>query len=694
MKKITPSRLTAMALAIGSVTAVSTPVYSQQATLEEVTVTAQRRAENLQQVPVSITSISQDQLEFQQVTNVADIQMLVPNINLATNTGLANGARVFIRGIGEDDSRVTVDPAVAMYLDNIYIGRQIGALFDLVDVEQVEVLRGPQGTLYGRNSNGGAIKINSVKPNTEENALQIRGTVGNEGRQDVRISGNLAINSQTALQMAVLDRQRGGLYTVQSNGQSVGEWNSTAYRLAGLFRTDSGVEFLLSYDNLSDDSDPLPATIPEDIEKAAGRDGNIFTIEDDMFTPPSPFLSADSTRYTSEADQDGLSLSINGDWQDYTLSSLTSKRTLENDMVSLINVQYDHVVDQEQLSQEFQVTSNYDGPFNFIAGVFYYKEEVTQNYNYFGVNYDIDAQTEALALYSQGSYDFSDQLRLTAGIRFTDEDKDIVSVRSGAINAAMQGSENFTNTDFKLALDYNINDDVMVFGSVTSGFKSGGWSPDNFVTVKEEAVLAYEAGVKSEWLERSVRLNVTAFFNDYEDMQLNGTTSIGFTRFNVPETETYGLEVDVSWAVTEAFNVYSNVGYLQGEYTKVDAASLMGIGDKDNELKNSPEYSVTIGGRYVFDLGDNGLLTAGMDIAYEDESYNLVSNPEHVKREETTLVNARVAWDSPNQQWQVTAWAKNLTDEIYYPASGSVPWLDTVYAADPKTCGIDVRYQL
>jgi len=157
--------------------------------LEELIVTAQRREESLQSAPIAVTAISADLLAQKQITNVLDLQYAAPNLSLATNTGTANGARLFIRGAGEDESRASAEPAVGVYVDEVYIGRAVGALFDLVDLEQVEVLRGPQGTLYGRNSNGGAIRLNSVRPSTESGEYDVAITAGSDGRFDARATG-------------------------------------------------------------------------------------------------------------------------------------------------------------------------------------------------------------------------------------------------------------------------------------------------------------------------------------------------------------------------------------------------------------------------------------------------------------------------------------------------------------------------
>ena len=188
-----------------------TLAQSGATSLEEVIVTAQRREESLQDVPGAVSALTELDLERKQIGNVLDLQSSIPNISISQNTGTPSGARIYVRGIGEDESRATVEPAVSMYVDGVFIGRQIGSLFDLLDIERIEVLRGPQGTLYGRNTNGGAIKIISKKPDTSGSSLKAKLTAGEEGRYDGVIAANWAISENSALRFSVMQRTRDGL---------------------------------------------------------------------------------------------------------------------------------------------------------------------------------------------------------------------------------------------------------------------------------------------------------------------------------------------------------------------------------------------------------------------------------------------------------------------------------------------------
>lgn len=670
--------------------------------LEEVIVTAQRREESLQDVPGAVSALTELDLERKQIGNVLDLQSSIPNISISQNTGTPSGARIYVRGIGEDESRATVEPAVSMYVDGVFIGRQIGSLFDLLDIERIEVLRGPQGTLYGRNTNGGAIKIISKKPDTSANSLKVKLTAGEEGRYDGVIAANWAISENSALRFSVMQRTRDGLFET-SDGEEVGEWDLSAVRAAYRYTAEDW-DVLLSFDAVRDDSDPRPFANTEEADAAVDNgDGNVYTLSG----------LGNSDRYGSEVEQDGVGLTLTYQWGDYEIQSISSYRTLEDDLATVISFNYNQQTDQSQFSQEFQITSNWDGPLNWVAGFFYYQEDIDLDFVFiFPIELEVD--TTAWALYGQGYYDFSDNLRLTLGVRYTDEEKDFDGVRttSPALTVDPENdSDSWTNTDVKIALSWNVQDNITLYGSYTTGFRSGAWSPDAFsasaifLPVEDEQVDAYEVGIRSDWLDNRLRANLTVFFNDYEDYQQSGTTDEGFTRYSVDEVETSGAELELTMLPLPGLEVSLNVGYLDGEYKDVSsnaARGLTGVTLQDPtdaeevaarialaeslELKNAPEWNAGLTAIYTLSLQNGMYLSFGTDLAYEKESFNLAANPEAVKRDDTFIVNARIALGDEAGSWEVALWGKNLDDEIYYPAaSGS-----GVYPADPRLWGLDL----
>ena len=774
--------------AVASAAALSAPAAAQ---LEEVVVTAERREASMQTVPVAVTAIGAEQIEEKLITNVHDLQYQTPNISIARNTGTASGARIFMRGIGEDESRVSADPAISVYVDGVYLGRQTGALLDLLDVERIEVLRGPQGTLYGRNSSAGAVKLISVKPG-EENEATVGGTIGSEGRVDLRASGNWAISDAVSMRGAFLSRSRDGLHTTVASAvtpeREEGDIDVQAARLAWRFLAGDAWTVDLAIDQTSDDSDPVPASHGGSLN----ADGDLFTIEplsgsmqietDENGTalvpestlntgdcrdrtryyfdaeattptvkPLNPNLSGGGARlgcreFSSTVDTGGLSLSASGALSDdFTLSLLAGYRQLEDELDSHIGGSYQQQTDQDQLSFETSIASagDADAPGAFVAGLYYFTEDVRLDSSFFGAGHSIDVRAKAIALFGHGSYEFTDALTLTAGLRYTDETKDFAG--DGPAGAPAE-SRNFHNASYKLAVDWRLNDEVMAYAALVTGFKSGGWSPDCFegtacfLSVDEEEVQTLEIGLRSELLDRRLRLNATAFQNAYDNQQIAGTVPrLGFTRFNVSESETSGLEIELVYQPTERLRLNATVGLLDTEYSALDVSQAFGLtnadaddrttgspcalgddtkapvridGEDDEtyderaapslrafesavlscayglEMKNAPESQIAVGALYTMALM-GGELDIGVDVAVEDDSWNLVANaPESALTDPGTIINARVAYRA--ERWQATLWAKNLGDEEYSRASTAGG--QQQFAADPALFGLDFQY--
>ncbi|MEM9600362.1 MAG: TonB-dependent receptor, partial [Pseudomonadota bacterium] len=651
------------------------------------------------------------------------------NINIATNTGTASAARIFLRGVGEDESRGAVDQAVGIYVDGVYIGRIVGALFDLVDLEQIEVLRGPQGTLYGRNSNGGAIKITTMRPDTEDFAANGRVTIGNNERFDVKGSVNLPIGDNTAARISGLYKTRDGFFDINPNGgfagatyEGVGALNTVAVR--GSISHDFGNwNVLLTGDYTDDDSDPIPSSVVPGLD----ADNDLFTVEpvpgtscfNDGATQPT--AAAGSFQFTrpvgcfagffNETKSQGLSANISGDVGQFTVESITAFRRLDDNLSSHIGFPYRQQTDQEQLSQEVTASSNFDGPFNFLAGVYYFKEDLNLDTD-FVFPFRVAADVESFAIFGQGEFEVGD-FTLTGGLRYTDEDRQFEGIAfvSGLTNALDVGG---SNVSYTAKVDYDVNDDVMLFASYSTGFKGAAVSPDCFgptacfLPVNEEEVGTIELGFKSRLAGDRVRLNGTYFNNQYDDLQIAATVpGLGFTRFNVDETQISGLEFEFTFAPNDRFELNANLGLLDGEYeqlTQLQAQSLLGaLGAancpggvatiecaQDLELKNAPSYKINLGAIYYQPFANGELIFSG-DISFEDDSFNLVANaPFSAATDIPDLVNARIAYRPDDAFWNVAIWARNLTDQSYYRAGTATA--NAVYAAEPITYGIDFGF--
>lgn len=601
-------------------------------------------------------------------------------------------------------------------------------MLDLLDLERIEVLRGPQGTLYGRNATGGAIKYVSKRPETGVNELDLYATLGNFSRFDAKAVGNFALGANTAIRASVLRRTQDGAFTAWSDGDDIGEVDATSARVALLH--DFGNEWTLyaAVDTVQDDTDPIPTSLPEGFDV----DNDVFTLDPapgvDCTDPAESVWSGCFENYSSEVESFGALLEISGPLGDFTFRSLTGYREVEDDLdTNFGSFNFQQQTDQDQFSQEFTLTSDFDGPFNFVSGLYYFEEDANLDY-LFAIPATLRVKTDAWAVFGEGTFQFTEYWELRAGIRYTDESKDMLG-RSifftdvlGLDGFVRDDERSFDSTDYRLALQYHVNSDVMFYGSYTTGFKSGGYSPDCFSPlpvcmnpVRPESVDTWEIGTRGELFGNRLRLNITYFDNTYEDLQLGGSTPQGFIRYNVPEVETDGLEVEWLFQATSNLTLDGYVAYSDGSYTEVDQNTIVAIGGtlpnpvcggevpdeacllNNFELKNLPEWSYAVAGSYLTTMANGYELSTRVSLSYEDETFHLVGNTPEIKREDTTLVDARITLADPGDKWSVSLWGKNLTDEVYYPAGTTVGRdaigvVGLVFPAMPRTFGADLRY--
>lgn len=696
-----------------------------QAQIDEIVTTAQRRAESTQDVPVAVTVISTEDFEVKQINDTLDLQNFVPNLNIGTNTGTANAPRIFLRGIGEDESRGAVEPAVGTYIDGVYIGRLVGSLLDLVDLEQVEVLRGPQGTLYGRNSNGGAIKISSIKPQ-QETAASARFTFGNLGRFDARGMANYALTDTTAVRLTGLYKERDGFIDFRPTGngisdqarENINQVETIAFR--GSLSQDIGDwNVLITADYTDDDSDPTPSVIIDSLD----ADGDLFTLEpapgttcasQDANAPAGPFQFTRPVGcfggFSNETKSQGISGTVTGELGMFTVQSISSFRKLNDDLSSHIGFPFAQQTDQDQFSQEVTLSSNLEGPFNFVTGAFYYKEDLVLD-SVFVFPFTVASDTESFAIFGQGEFEVTDRATLTAGLRYTDENREFAgsNLAFGLSNSAETEDSNISYT---LKGDYDLTDNLMVYASYATGFKGSGFSPDCFgatacfLPVDEEEVRTIEFGMKSQIWDNRLQFNATYFNNQYDDLQIAASVpGLGFTRFNVDETQIQGLEVDLLFKPNERFTLAANLGLLDAEYQELDINQAGGLTNNgvpcpggivtidcalNLDLKNAPDYKANISAIYDHPMS-NGTLSFSGDISFEDDSFNLVANtPFSAQTDVPTLINGRIAYTPEDSFWRVSLWAKNITDEEYFRAGTGTG--NAVYPSEPATYGVDVGF--
>jgi iron complex outermembrane receptor protein len=716
------------------------PARAETATaggLEEVTVTARRFAESLQETPVAVSAFSDDALEARAITNLEEIGRYVPNMQFSPN-GIAGGSsgQPFIRGVGQFDFMITTDPGVAIYLDGVYLARSLGNLLDLVDVERVEVLRGPQGTLYGKNTIGGAINVVTRRPGDETELFgEVR--VGDFDRFDARASVSLPlVADRLAVRLAASTKNADGYGKRLLTGDEMGDEGSNAYQAVVDWQPTDTLDVTLALDR-TDVDQAFAVSHVEEINPAAPLQGlynALVAPYDARYITTDPYESNATGLNSNEQDIWGASLTLTWQRGDLTLKSITGYRDQEQEFGTDPDgspetiVDEDDSTDQDQFSEELQLSgTSFGDRLRWVGGLYYFEEDaaglmdVTLLPGIFtaleglpgpfvplapGVTcppppevplpcaggagnplntiFDLtriitlDQQTQSVAVYGQASYQLTEPLSLTVGVRYTREDKDFstslyLPTSGQFLIPPTKRSDSWSDVSPRFGVEYRVNDDVLLYASASKGFKSGGFngrgSNANEVNAYDpEELWSYEAGVKSEWWDRRLRLNAAAFFNDYSDLQFTTqTVAPDGTQVvlvgNAAKAEIKGVEIELSAAPVEALNLSATVGYLDSKYTEIEP-SVQTI-TLDSELIGAPEWTASAAADFTIPLDDWAELVLRSDYTYRAKTYFDAANTESVAQHGYGLWNAAVTLRSPSDRWALTAGVLNLADEEY-----------------------------
>lgn len=692
----------------------STPPYELE--LEEVVVSAQRRAENLQLVPVAVTALDQSMLDARRVIGPEKLQYVAPSFIYSE---FAPGqAMMAIRGISSNDDGPAMDSSVGVFVDDVYSGRQTSVNFEIFEVEQLEVLRGPQGTLFGRNTIGGAINIRSRQPNLEEAEGRVLLTYGSYDTVELGGYGSAPFSDRVAGNLAFKYRNSGGWQRNLINGDRGGEGEMATIRGHLLIEPNDGFNLTLTGHYLSDDLDAVGRMpyrnnagnfVVEEFLALGGRWGD---------------RALNVTPSHTERDIYGVSARANFELGSGTLTSITAyQKTDLNFVMDAIGVPSwpvgDIIDDQSDFtSQEFRFASNYDGPFNFVAGLFGYWESVSRHEIYdffFGASRPAtiaDAETTSYALFGQGTYDISDRMTLTVGARWTRDEKDYRAAGiPGFIIIAeefdVSTSESWNNFSPKVALSYRFTPEVFGYVSISEGYKSGGFggSPgfaaEAVVPVEQEEAIAYEVGVRTDLLDKRLRLNATGFYTDYTDLQivrfgppLDGSSPFGvFTTINAESARIIGLELEATALITENLQINGNYTHTDAEYTDfifpgpppVDLSGRRMLRTPDNKLNIAAQYSMPApGGMLLFDLSYSYL-------SDQDDELQPDPNAERLIIPSYSLVDAFVTYEHSASGLSVKLWGDNLTDEVYPKSLYNIGPAQIAAFGNPRTYGVTLE---
>jgi len=732
--------------------------------IEEVTVTAQKREGTLQETPISITAFTGDAIEALGFRQSVDITAQTPNFNVGYPNGDTGVPAPFIRGVGLNDFGVLNQGPIASYGDETYISSNAAQIFQLLDVERVEVLRGPQGTLYGRNATGGAVNFVSRKP-TEETEGWIRAGAGSFGQQKLEgaIGGPLAEN--WGYRAAVLKSDSDGWIKNLVTGNDQQGIDELAYRLLVETQASDDLHILLNIHGGKSESDSVQYR-HLGVWDAQGAQCDLASIRRgqcaDIFgySEQAPYTTADGRvlpaagdydegNYDLEStnDTDFWGLSVTADWNvgDYVLTSISSFDDMEdfrpeesdaspNDLLT-----GELAVDQETYSQEFRLSWQGDGR-SWIAGAYYLNDKATDNtaFDILGglrplfIGDDVNCsaapgnpggfcpeqfvqksksgteqEITSLALFFDTTLEITDRLKLSTGLRYTDEEIKHSSFyffdepESG--NPVQPGFPNSSDNDFqnvsgRVLLDFQFSDQLLLYGGISTGFKAGGIqsTSDGVAHYDEEELLSYEVGFKSTLAGGKVRFNGSAFYYDYSDLQVFAfviVDGLGFSTIsNAADAKIVGAEFEFQWLPIDNLFINLGLGLLDAEYEDF----VLPTGDfSGNTITMSPE--VTFNGLIQYDIffDNSSKVTLQTDFSYQDDvSFDALNNP-LLGEEAYWLFNATVSWSSADDSWEVAAFGRNLGDEEYlvYAFDLSFFGFNEEMLGTPQSYGIDVTYR-
>jgi iron complex outermembrane recepter protein len=704
---------------IAQVPAVAGPVPTAEGmgSLAEIVVTAERRSENLQTTPIAVTALSADALRSQSVSQFSDLARTVPGLSISSASTTAPGSAtpvVYIRGIGQQDPSIFQDPGVGIYVDGVYVARSAGSAIDLPDIERVEVLRGPQGTLFGKNAVGGAINIVTQTPSDVPTG-SLDATIGNYNLVDLRglVSGPVATDLAGGLALDA-KREDGYVDRLSYPDRSKTGTEGGVDHLSGRTRLhwtpmeDLSVDFSADYTRYQDESAAGLTTVypPTSIYTlwntlVASKGGLTWTPADaETGGKYSTFATgpnfADDHIYGS-----GIWLSWKLPWATfrsitaYRYAHETYSRDSDGSPADFFSATGYHQT--SQYSQELQLLgSSFEDRLKWISGLYYLHENgqesdlaiiapglYTETHNTsleLGRLYGIKTTTDSYAGFGQATFYITRALGLTAGLRYTSEPKSAVvssfGTESGILYVPPTAvSKTFSSLTPKYGIQYQVDPNVMLYASATKGFKSGGFNGRvstlaGLTTFAPETVWSYEGGVKSTLLDNRLRINLAGYYMDYDNIQLAYfiLTPGGVVNAvsNVAAAELHGVEAEVAAVPVSRLRLAASASWEDNYYTNIQPGAQVVKGDK---MPYTPKWTASFSADYAFILPGDATLTPHVDYSFKGRTFAVISNSFPSELSAYSLVNARLTYAPANDHWSLAAYATNLTNRYYFTSA-------------------------
>jgi len=739
---------------------------STQSTLEEVIVTAQKRSQSLQEVPISVAAFSGDQMNQIHASTLEALQGYIPNMQVHSFANVSHGSAFNIRGMGVIEPDPNAGTTVVVVEDGVPQFFNMTSFLDTFDIERVEVLRGPQGTLFGANATGGVVQVVNTAPSGELGA-KVEIGFGNYDLVEVKAAADFPVSENLSARVTATSQNREGFVTNIVDGDTLGSRDRSGVRGQLLYEADDTFKARLITSVVRHRDGPqdtvsgsLPGEItyvaPGTIFPSVGQSNSaLYPMYQSPCVQANMRCKAPDKYYSAQSDEKGVSdmdtysATLQMTWQT-DLGEITSITGFKDFELHDINDQdftpafiddTERMTTGDQLSQEVRINMEISDSVTLMVGGFYadYSYDHLQDFRIgwvpgFRQLTEYGGSTETYSLFAQSYFEMSDRFRLQLGLRYTAEDQDFYTTVSNffdsrGVPAHLQGrgsnntpapfeaflgavpvvkDESWNNVGGKFGGEYDLNEDAMLYGYYARGFKSGGFVgriviPEDSGPFDEEYVDTIEIGIKTELMDRTLRFNVAAFFNQYDDMQLAniyftedqfGNTVNGNTILNAANAETSGLEMDLLWLPNDKLTINASLGLLDAEYKEfiygADAIDLSG-----EVLQNAPETTANIGFQYIAQT-DNLEIKTSLQYKYVSKKWdgNIINSPRS-EVQPTNLVDLNINISAPGSNWSLGLWAMNLMDERYisnsFVAAGVVGLIDY---QDPRTLGITLRLDL
>ncbi len=673
--------------------------------LQEIIVTAQRRSEPLQNVPIAVSAVTGAQLDSHGINDSLSLSATVPNLDISQNGTVLT---MYLRGVGSNASDPNDETSVALYVDGVYMASPMANVFDYNNIDHVEVLKGPQGTLFGRNATGGVIQVVTRDPSQTPGG-QISATYGNYNTVGATVYATTGLAPNLAADIAAVYRNNIDGYGFDIfRHEPIMRREDAGVRGKILWTPTPTTSVRLSADYTVVRSDGTPYQLAQGV---IGADG--------VTSYPGPYRTDTNEANLANVDNWGVSGRIEHDFGVARFVSISAYRHItglydldEDSTPAPIVNSFIHQL-ARNFSQEIQLLSPQGSRLQWVLGGYYFNA----NYAYDpitiaglaagGPNASEDIfgfqTTHSYSVYGQATYEVLPGTRLTAGLRYTYEDQSdhaFVSIGGVTVAAPPDQHQNFSKPTWRLALDHKFGEDVLAYISYNRGIKSGGYNllGPGALGYKPEVLDAYEAGLKTEFFHHTVRVNAAAFYYDYQDIQVQNIEAGTVNTVNAASAKVKGFDADAMFAPIRNLTVSTSVGYTYGTYSNFHNATFYPPSPLDgpavpgdasgNQLINTPRWTVSGSldyripsqvGDFLFDL--TGAYKASTFVGPD----NRLQIPEH------TVFNTSLAWTSLNGKYGVQLWAHNLFDERYYAARTETSVGDLQYLAAPRTFGVTLN---